>query len=164
MLTESEYRALRARIDAMNAWVDTKRGRNGWASYKPDEVPEHLRPEPTNDDRGAVEAYEFVQNPPDKYFAYVQLTDPDPMPRTIHHRGRTIGNVRDDSGRRGVLSTFPGTVLGSVQCGREWRDSFGGTRVPITVDGINGRRYVGTYYKSSGSYARIRLSKAKGTK
>lgn len=53
---------------------------------------------------------------------------------------------------------------GRVTFGREYRDSFGGRRVPIWIDAINGRRYAGTYFKSSGDYARVKLLKEKLTK
>ena len=43
--------------------------KNGWTSYKPEEVA-HLNP-PTNDERSAVEIFDFVNNPPDKYFLYI---------------------------------------------------------------------------------------------
>ena len=88
----------------------------------------------TNDERSALECFEFCAAVPDSYFCYI--------------------NERSQ-----VASTWTGDRLGHVTFGRQWRDNFGGVRVPITVRAINGRTYHGTYYKSSGDYARLKLSK-----
>jgi hypothetical protein len=124
---------IRKRNDALMAWVDSIRGKNGWASYRPDDKPAHV-PDVTNEERSALEVFEFVANPPDKYFLY------------ISEKNRTA-------------TTWTGDALGNVSFGREYRDSFGGRRVPITVHAINGRTYHGTYYKSSGDYARVKAAK-----
>lgn len=136
-LTESEYRELRERIDREDVWVDSIRGRNGWASYKPEDVPAELQPMTTNEEKSAVEVHEWVANPPDRYFAYVSETD------------RTI-------------TTWMGDLLGSITywsaytCpGFGWKSE----RVAIRVRGTNGVNYYGTYYKSAGQYARIRRIK-----
>jgi hypothetical protein len=78
--------------------------------------------------------FEFVANPPDKYFLYISEAD------------RTA-------------TTWTGEKLGDVSFGREFRDNFGGKRQPINVRAVNGKTYHGTYYKSSGNYARIRAAK-----
>jgi hypothetical protein len=88
----------------------------------------------TNDERSALEVFEFCTNPPDKYFLY------------INEKNHTA-------------TTWTGETLGRVFLGREYRDNFGGRRVPITVRGINGLTYHGTYFKSSGDYARVRVKK-----
>ena len=90
--------------------------------------------EVTNDLRSAIEVHEFINFPPDKYFLY------------INEEQKTA-------------TTWTGEKLGVVFFGREFYDSFGGKRVPIDVDGINGIKYYGTYYKSTGSYARIKKKK-----
>lgn len=55
-----------------------------------------------------------------------------------------------------------GDKLGDVTFGREYktptRGHFPSVRVPITVRGINGVTYHGTYFKSSGDYARVKAS------
>lgn len=155
ILTEDEYKDLRAKEDKNMEWVRRVCPKGGALPERPAEVPDI-----GNANRSLLEVYEWMKTPPDRYFVYVSLTDKEPAPRTEHTQGRTIHNVRNDSGRKGNATTWTGDVLGSVQCGREWRDSFGGTRVPITVFGNNGRTYTGTYYKSSGSYARIRETAA----
>jgi hypothetical protein len=134
-ISEQEYLTLKELSKRHEAFVDTKRGRNGWACYKPEEVPEDARM--TNEQRNAIEVYEFVHNPPERYFLYINQT-------------------------KGIATTWMGETLGSVVFGREYRcPAFGwhSTRVPVTVRGINGKLYHGTYFKSSGTYARIKLAK-----
>ena len=104
-MTETEYKAIRARIDRQS-----------------------------NDEISAVEVYEFLRDKPDRYSLYI-----------------------DKENQR--ATTWTGERLGSVCFGREYRDNFGGVRVPIDVHAINGLRYHGTYCKSSGNCARIRQYK-----
>ena len=134
MITPEQANDIRARNNALMAWVDSIRGKNGWASYRPEDKPAHV-PDVTNEERSALEVFEFVTNPPDKYFLY------------ISEKNRTA-------------TTWTGDLLGHVSFGREYRDSFGGKRVPITVRVINGHTYHGTYFKSSGNYARIKKAKS----
>lgn len=98
--------------------------------------------------RSAVERFEFCASPPGTYFLYITKPDAAALAR----------------GESGVATTWTGDRLGRVTFGREYRDSFGGRRVPIWIDAINGRRYAGTYFKSSGDYARVKLLKEKLTK
>jgi hypothetical protein len=120
VITPRQAQDIRTRNEALNKWIDTIRNKKtGWASYKPEDKPE---------------VFEFVTNPPDKYFLYINDTN------------RTA-------------TTWTGEKLGNVGFGCEYRDNFGGKRVPITVYAINSRTYHGTYYKSSGDYARIRAKK-----
>jgi len=124
---------IRARNQSLMAWVDSIRGKNGWASYRPEDKPTHV-PDVSNEERSALEVFDFVTNPPDKYFLYINE-------------------------KNATATTWTGNVLGNVSFGREYRDSFGGRRVPVTVRAINGRTYRGTYFKSSGDYARIKAAK-----
>jgi len=133
VITPEQAQDIRARNEALNQWIDTIRGKNGWASYKPEDKPANV-PDVTNEERSALEVFEFVANPPDKYFLY------------INEKDRTA-------------TTWTGEKLGAVSFGREYRDNFGGRRIPINVHTINGKTYHGTYYKSSGDYARIRVKK-----
>jgi hypothetical protein len=135
MITREQAADIRQRNDALMAWVDSIRGRNGWASYKPEDKPTNV-PDVSNEERSALEVFEFCQTPPDKYFLYIREKD---------H----------------TATTWTGDVLGQVSFGREWRDSFGGRRVPVTIRAINGLTYHGTYFKSAGDFARIRQSKKK---
>lgn len=129
MLTDSQYETARRELDELDAWVDAKRGRNGWASYHQEDVPAHLQ-HVDNELRGAVEYYEWMRDKPRKYFIYV-----------------------NEQAR--LATTWNGVMLGAVMFGREYRGNMGDVRVPITVRGLNGLSYRGTYYKSAGDYARI---------
>ena len=133
MITPEQAADIRKRNNALLAWVDSIRGKNGWASYRPEDKPSSV-PDLTNEERSALEVFDFVSNPPDKYFLYIN---------EVTHNA----------------TTWTGETLGRVSFGCEYRDNFGGRRVPVTVRGINGRVYHGTYYKSSGNYARIKASK-----
>lgn len=99
--------------------------------------------QPSNQERGALELYDFVKSPPDRYFLYVR-------------------EAKEPGGMH-VATTWVGDVLGRVVFGREYKSPSLGhspsARVPITVYGVNGVKYHGTYFKSSGDYARVRRSK-----
>lgn len=133
MITPQQAADIRQRNDALMAWVDSVRGKNGWASYKPEDKPAHV-PDVSNNERSALEVFDFITNPPEKYFLYI-------------NEGQ------------GTATTWTGETLGHVTFGREYRDNFGGKRQPVWIRGINGLKYHGTYYKSSGNFARIRISK-----
>lgn len=90
--------------------------------------------EVNNDMRSAVETYEFIGNPPEKYFLYINE-------------------------EKRIATTWTGQQLGTLVFGREYTATFGDKRQSITVNAINGKTYYGTYYKSSGDYARIKAKK-----
>jgi hypothetical protein len=133
MITPEQAADIRTRNNALMAWVNSIRGKNGWASYRPEDKPADV-PDVTNEERSALEVFEFCTNPSDKYFLYISL-------------------------EKQAATTWTGVLLGHVTFGREYRDNFGGIRVPVTVRAINGLTYHGTYFKSSGDFARIRRSK-----
>lgn len=87
-----------------------------------------------NEETSVIEVWEFLNNIPKKYFSYI------------------------DEDKQEMI-TWTGQKLGDVSFGKEYRDNFGGRRVPISVKGINGKSYYGTYYKSSGNYCNIKLYK-----
>lgn len=137
MITEMEYKLHRARIDAYQASM--KALYPGVCAFTPDMINAIIahagcHRAPTNEERGVVEQYEWNTNPPANYFCYINCTKRE-------------------------ATTWMGDRLGEVAFGREFRDNFGGKRVPITVYGTNGKMYHGYYYKSSGDYARIKLAK-----
>lgn len=84
----------------------------------------------TNDDRSNVELYYFMKERPKKYFLY------------INEEKRTA-------------TTWTGEKLGTVYMGSTYTSNFGDKRRNIDVIGINGIKYHGTFYKSSGDYARV---------
>lgn len=137
-ITAEQAEDIRNRNTQLNAWIDTIRGRNGgyshgWASYKPEDKPSHV-PDVSNEERSQLEVYDFINNPPEKYFLYIN----DKTSQAI---------------------TWMGDSLGIVAFGCAYRSNFGNTRIPVRVKAVNGRTYAGTYYKSSGDYARVRVVK-----
>lgn len=134
-MTEAEYLATRARIDAYEKW---RAGRNPVMTA---DIPRDLIV--TNDERAAVEVYEFMRDRPSSYFAYV-----------------AVPNAARPWCKRPMLITWTGVNLGDITLGNTWRDNFGGTRQAIRVRAINGLSYAGTWYKSSGDYARLRAVKS----
>lgn len=99
-------------------------------SYHRNELPPHINP-PSNAERSALELWEFNANPPAAYFAYV-------YPERLE------------------VGTWTGQRLGRLTLGTPYRDNFGGTRVPVWMDGGPGKMYAGTWYKSAGDYCRLR--------
>lgn len=138
MLNEQQAASIRAREQELRVWLGSR------TSYHPGELPAEMNP-PTNDERSALEVFEFCCDKPEKYFLYI----------SEKHDSALSGPTKPR-----IATTWMGEKLGDVQFGREWRDSFGGTRVSITIRAINGCAYYGTYYKSSGSYARVKRQKA----
>jgi hypothetical protein len=94
-----------------------------------------IRSAPTNEERSAVEVYEFCTDPPKQYFLYINCTKKE-------------------------ATTWMSDKLGNVRFGTSYKDNFGGQRVPITIAAINGKKYHGTYYKSAGDYARVKMYKS----
>lgn len=141
VLTDAEYTALKARYDAFEAW------RNGRTSYQTSEIPAGL--DVSNDERSKLEVYEFVKNPPVKYFAYVR-------------RVNTQGQI-DAKSLRVQITTWTGEILGTGILGRGYESpSFGrsNTRYPVLkFKAINGRSYFGTFFASAGDYCRLKLAK-----
>ena len=154
-LSMAEYLDLAARNARNIAWAEQFRKPNGWTVITLEEqatCPDDAQI--TNDERSEIEVYEFCAAPPEKYLLYIK-------DNSALRAGR-LGNV-PVIGTEDIATTWTGDRLGTVFMGREYRDSFGGRRVPVTIRAINGRVYHGTYFKSAGDYARVKLAKsAKG--
>ncbi len=134
-ITADQYKRLKSRLAEFEAW------RNGRSSYKTEDVPASI-PQVSNEERSQIEVYEFVHNPPARYSLYIKL-----------------------DGRKFTATTWTGDVLGSGEIGREYEvPAFGGwpsKRVSLpSFKAINGKHYSGTFYKSSGDYARVKMCKA----
>ena len=141
MLTYVDHARLRDKIDRYYAAQERLfPGRNGFTPMDIEMVlaSAGIDAAPTNEERSAVEVYEFMRDKPVKYFAYVNTNERQPG--------------------LGQVTTWTGDLLGACSFGREYRDKFGGKRVPITVHGINGLTYHGTYFKSAGDYCRLKAS------
>lgn len=90
------YVELRAQVDAADAWIDTRRGRNGWASYKPEDAPDYVNAV-SNGVRSDVQLYELYHFPQDIIDAYTN--------------------------DRGQITTWPGCVIGTYRELSSWRTS-----------------------------------------
>jgi hypothetical protein len=139
MITAKQYAEFKARSERNRAWAEQFKKPNGWIVIEAHEqttCPADARI--TNEERSAIEVYEFCTTPPEKYFLYINA-------------------------EKKLATTWTGDKLGDVTFGRAYQSpGFGGfasTRVPVTIAAINGRTYHGTYFKSSGDYARVKLSK-----
>ena len=145
MLTHSEYLTKRADQAIYNKWIDQFRMRNGSAIIPNGAVPPVMF---GNEDRSAIEVYEWNAEPPERYVAYVKMVK---APTFID--GYPYGSYE------ATLTTWTGEPLGSVTFGRTWVSNFGDRRQAIRVRATNGRTYAGTYFRSAGNYARIRIVK-----
>lgn len=136
-MNKRQHAALRAKLNANQA-AATQWCKDNKTNGIPSEVWKKFpfAKVATNENRSKVETYEFLNDPPENYFLYIREEDR-------------------------VATTFMGDKLGSVSFGSPFKGNFGDVRVPITVLGINGRTYHGTYYKSAGDYARIKASNKK---
>lgn len=89
--------------------------------------------EVTNALRSAIETWEFKIKPPQKYTLYVNL-------------------------KKNVVTTWTGQILGIItSIGKVHRSNMGDIRIPIRFKGINTLTYAGTFYKSAGDYACVRI-------
>jgi hypothetical protein len=123
---------IRKRYNQVREWLATTNNPN---CYSPDQMQAAGIIPPTNVEIGQLEIYDFMNNPPDKYFTYVL------------DKGACVG-------------TYTHLPLSTrVSLGAKYRDNFGGTRQAIRFLGINGIEYVGTYYYSSGDFCRVRKAK-----
>jgi len=137
IISGAEYARLKKRWERFEAW------RNGRTSYQSSEVPKGLNV--TNEERSQIEQYEFVNDPPQKYFVYIRRVNCD--------------GEREEKSLRVQATTWAGDVLGVGMLGYSFRDNFGGERYPVRFRAINGKTYSGTYYSSAGDYARVRVVK-----
>ena len=129
MITKEQAEQYREQNARFMEWLGSR------TSYRPEEVPADV-PRLTNEQLSELEVYDFVTNPPEKYFLYINE-------------------------EKKIATTWTGECLGNVIFGREFKSPAFGTyskRVPITLFAINHATYYGTYYKSSGDYARVKMS------
>lgn len=157
LLTAAEAADIRQRSEAYERArekFDPKRFKRG-GGYSPADVAaiEAMAgvAHPSNAELGRLELYEFMTNPPDKYFLYVKQ-DKNPRP---------IGSTLPD----GIATTWTGDKLGTIFFGKAYRtrSPFGGVveRIPVRVHAVNGFQYAGTYYASTGNYARVKRVKSR---
>lgn len=132
-ITKEQRDDIMAREAKFRSWLGTR------CSYRAEEVPAGFAP-PSNDERAQAELFDFVKDPPERYFLYIRAK------KGTHY------------GASGEATIWTGVKLGDVQFGNTWRDNMGSTRVSISVYAVNGYTYHGTYFKSAGDYARVKMS------
>ncbi len=100
---------------------------------------------PSNEDLSALEVYDFVHSPPDKYFLYIDR-------------------------KNNTATTWMGDIIGHVAVPRAWGQEMlsnipvGDARITIAVRGINGVSYRGTYFAGAGDYARVKRVKSRASR
>lgn len=133
MITTKQYNVLKANYDNYLKMAKNYLKENN-TNVIPVEVSKQWGFDSNNENTSKIEVYEFVKNPPHKYFTYVNYN--------------LFGKK--------WITTFMGDKLGRIcYLGTPYKDNFGGTRQSIKVFGINGVKYYGTYYKSSGDYCHL---------
>lgn len=95
--------------------------------------------QPSNDELGELEFYNFMTKAPDAIFAYYK------------HDAR-VGEE---------ISNFPGKVLGAIVWRGQETRPLGGRMVSIRMRGVNGFMYAGKCNLSSGTYCRLRKMSGK---
>ena len=136
LLTLKAYLDANAKLNANTIASDTWRKEN-----KTNGIPQEVyskfpfADEVTNELRSAIEIYEFVANPPKKYFLYPK-------------------NGSNE------VTTWMGQKLGTYTVTGVYKGNWGDSRKTIHVKAINGKEYFGTIY---GTYARIKMCKASET-
>jgi hypothetical protein len=127
MMTEQQYKELRKKYDH---YQEMRKLICASPSCVTQEESILLPPSPSHSEISAIEKYEFITNPPNKYTLYI------------------------DEDKR-IATTWAGEKLGSCNFGNEYRSNMGDKRISITINAINGKHYHGTFYKSAGDYAHI---------
>lgn len=136
MIDQATYDDIKGRLDEHNRERLAKYGDGPYPSEN-----NGLPARPTNDELADLEVFEFCRDKPDRYFAYVKLSDKPNGRFVTGWTGHVLGKI-----------TWVGPVFRSG-----WFDV--ARRRPerrnLTVRGINGVRYYGTYYSGSGDYCRL---------
>jgi hypothetical protein len=124
----AEYRRLRRKINRAEKWVDSIRGRNGWASYRPEDAPSYVN-HVNNDMRQQVELFELYRDKPAQLTAYAVAG--------------------------GKITTWPGAVIGHYRESASWRDCHNNRvrQLRVTLPGIG--RYTGRN-SGDGMYINLR--------
>lgn len=153
MLTAKQYEELKQRYDKYDSWRKSYIAEHGNGIPLSD-IPESLRV--TNDEISKLEVYEFCNDVPDSYFLYVSENRKQKVvhPEWIEKYGKDYYQTWQH-----VVTTWTGDILGKCLLGSPYYSNFGDKRQSITVWGLNGVVYYGTYFTGAGNYARIRKAK-----
>lgn len=135
--TIEEYNSLKAKLTANNQAI-----KDYCRINKTNGIPVEISnsfpfaAEVNNDLRSAIEEFEFRINPPEKYFLYVDTA-------------------------RNIVTTWTGQKLGNItELGKTFRSNMSDDRQYIKFTGVNGFKYSGFYFRSSGDYARVKKLKS----
>jgi hypothetical protein len=139
MISHDEYKRLKSSVDSYESarkGFDPKRfQRGGGYTLKDVETivkAAGLTHSPTNEERSKIELYEFVHQPPQKYFAYYN----NDLTKITNWMGETIGEI--------------------VRKGQPYKAGFGGSRVVnVTIRAVNGLTYSGKCFLDAGTYCRM---------
>lgn len=148
MLNRRQYNRMKNRLKRYgNSMESLFPGKN---SFSPEEIREvcklaKIRRGLTNDELSSIEVFEFCDNPPEKYVAYVGEENK--------------AYFMPNDGKPVFITTWTGERLGHAFMGKPYRSNFGDKRRTIRVYAINKKQYTGTYYYSAGNYCRLRLIK-----
>jgi len=122
------YAEYRAKLDRANAWVDTQRGRNGWASYRPESAPDYVNAV-SNDLRSHVELFELARDKPARVVAYTAAPN--------------------------LVVNWLGVKLGTYRVRSAWRDRHGNGRRCVVCDLPGLGRYRGLTAREDGWFIRL---------
>lgn len=141
MISELEAARTRDRLNAFHAWLGKRQ------SWRTEEAPEGL--EVSNEERSALELYEWHTQRPASYFAYWTMREGLERPFDF-----------DCAAAQTRITNWMGETLGIVtHAGKVWTSNFGDKRRAVTVKGTNGVTYHGTAQLSSGTYVRLKAAK-----
>lgn len=121
---------------ALHAWMRA----NNRNSYRSEELPAQLLPTLTNEQQADIEMFDWLNDPPVKYFAY---TKSDKF-------GLTGSHITNWTGRELARIVHRGSV---------YRSNMGDRRCSFRAIGSNGLTYSGTAYIDAGDYVRMRAIK-----
>lgn len=132
MLTAEQYQEYRARYDAYHTW---RGNRSSISAAERESAPQGT----TNEETSAIEVYEFMQDKPTRYTAYLK--------------------ENESSFTRGSFTTWTGETLGSLHIWKRTRDGFGNKVWYVSAVGINGVKYHGRHYPDSGDLVYLTANK-----
>ncbi len=136
MIDKQTRDAWRGRDAALHDWLKANK-RNG---YRPEELPAHLLPTITNEQRAECELFDWQNDPPARYFAY---TESDKHGLTGSH-----------------ITGWTGLKLACItQRGYVYRSNMGDRRCNFRAIGSNGLTYSGIAFIDAGDYVRMRAVK-----
>lgn len=132
MITKQQANVIESNINVINHFLGER------TSYHPDELKREGICLVSNEDRSKLELFNFVNDKPQKYFAYLS---------------------KDENGKW-IVSNWMGEKLASANVYNIATSNFGDQRHYFdTYNSINGIRYYGIGYGGNGMYCRMKAFK-----